>query len=79
MQMNQITRYFTPARFIRTIDATYDGGLVFHMDADISLSTDPAITFGFVPGKKGQMKVVALDSNNSSFDRTFEVPATPAT
>jgi len=26
MQMNQITRYFTPARFIRTIDASYDGG-----------------------------------------------------
>src|SRR3984957_17255166 len=25
MQMNQITRYYTPPRFIRTIDATYEG------------------------------------------------------
>src|ERR1700761_4140136 len=64
MQMNQITRYFTPARFIRTIDATYDGGQVFHLEADISLSTDPVITFGFVPREKGQMKIVAQDSTN---------------
>jgi sulfur-oxidizing protein SoxY len=78
MQMNQITRYLTPARFIRTIDATYDGGQVFHLDADISLSTDPVITFGFVPHGKGQMKVVAHDSNNATFDHSFDVPATPS-
>lgn len=78
MQMNQITRFFTPARFIRSIDATYDGGQVFHLDADISLSTDPVITFGFVPHAKGQMKVVAQDSNNTVFDHSFDVPATPA-
>ena len=78
MQMNQITRYFTPARFIRSIDATYDGKQVFHVDADISLSTDPVITFGFVPHEKGQMKVVAEDSNHTRFDHSFEVPAGPA-
>jgi sulfur-oxidizing protein SoxY len=78
MQMNQVTRYFTPARFIRTIDATYDGGQVFHLDADISLSTDPVITFGFVPHEKGQMKVIAQDSNNTTFDHSFDVPGTPS-
>jgi sulfur-oxidizing protein SoxY len=78
MQMNQITRYFTPARFIRTIDATYDGGQVFHLDADISLSTDPVITFGFVPHAKGHIKVVAQDSSNATFDRSFDVPGTPS-
>ncbi len=78
MQMNQLTRFFTPARFIRTIDATYEGAQVFHLDADISLSTDPVITFGFVPHAKGQMKVVAQDSSNTVFDRSFDVPSTPA-
>jgi sulfur-oxidizing protein SoxY len=78
MQMNQITRYFTPARFIRTIDATYDGGEVFHLDADISLSTDPVITFGFVPHEKGKMTVVARDSSNVTFDHSFDVPGAPA-
>ena len=53
MQMNQITRYYTPPRFIRTIDATYEGSSIFHLDSDISMSTDPVITFGFVPQAKG--------------------------
>lgn len=74
MQMNQITRMYTPARFIRTIDATYDGAQVFHMDADISLATDPVITFGFVPHEKGQMTVVAQDSSETKFDHSFDVP-----
>lgn len=78
MQMNQVTRYFTPARFIRTIDASYDGGQVFHLDADISLSTDPVITFGFVPHEKGQMRFVAQDSSNTTFDHSFDVPSTPS-
>ena len=43
-----------------------------------SHSTDPVITFGFVPHKKGQMKVVAQDSNNMVFDHSFDVPGTPA-
>jgi len=78
MQMNQITRFYTPPRFIRTIDATYDGKQIFHVDTDISLSTDPVITFGFVPHEKGTMKVVAQDSDNARFDHSFEVPAGPA-
>ena len=74
MQMNQLTRFYTPARFIRTIDATYEGGSVFHLDSDISLSTDPVITFGFVPQQKGQIKVIARDSSNATFDHSFDVP-----
>jgi sulfur-oxidizing protein SoxY len=75
MQMNQITRLFTPARFIRTIDATYDGAAVFHLDSDISLSTDPVITFGFVPDRKGTMQLVVRDSDNALFNHSFDVPA----
>lgn len=74
MQMNQLTRLYTPARFIRSVDATFQGVSVFHLDSDISLSTDPVITFGFVPQQKGQMRVVAHDSSNATFDRTFDVP-----
>ena len=76
MQMNQITRYYTPARFIRSIDVSYEGGTVFHLDSDISMSTDPVITFGFVPQAKGQMKIVVRDSKDVTFDHSFDVPAT---
>ncbi len=74
MQMNQITRYYTPARFIRTIDATYEGASIFHLDSDISMSTDPVITFGFVPKAAGQMKIVVRDSKDATFAHTFDVP-----
>jgi sulfur-oxidizing protein SoxY len=74
MQMNQITRYYTPARFIRTIDATYEGASIFHLDSDISMSTDPVITFGFLPQAKGQMKIVVRDSKDTTFDHSFEIP-----
>jgi sulfur-oxidizing protein SoxY len=75
MQMNQVTRYYTPPRFIRTIDATYEGASIFHLDSDISMSTDPVITFGFLPLSKGQMKIVVRDSKDVTFDHSFAVPA----
>jgi sulfur-oxidizing protein SoxY len=75
MQMNQLTRNFTPPRFIRTIDASYDGATVFHLDSDISLSTDPVITFGFMPDKKGTMQLVVRDSKDTAFNHSFDVPA----
>ncbi len=74
MQMNQITRYYTPPRFIRTIDATYEGASIFHLDSDISMSTDPVITFGFMPKAAGQMKIVVRDSKDATFDHTFDIP-----
>lgn len=74
MQMNQITRYYTPPRFIRTIDTSYEGAPIFHLDSDISMSTDPVITFGFVPKAKGQLKVVVKDSKDATFDHSFDIP-----
>ena len=75
MQMDQLTRYYTPAHFIRTIDVTYGGGKVLHIDSDISLSTDPVISFGFVPRAKGQLKIAVRDSKDQSFERSFDVGA----
>jgi sulfur-oxidizing protein SoxY len=75
MQMNQVTQLVTPPRFIRTIDVTYDGAQVLHLDSDISLSTDPVITFGFVPQEKGRLQVVVRDTSDASFSDSFDVPA----
>jgi sulfur-oxidizing protein SoxY len=79
MQMNQVTRHYTPAHFVKRIEVSYEGGMVFAMDADISLSTDPVINFGFVPQKPGQLKVTVRDTNNGEFDKSFDVPAPPMT
>jgi len=75
MQMNQVTRMYTPARFIKTTEVTYNGDSVFRLESDISLASDPVITFGFVPREKGQLKVVVKDSKDQMFAQSFDVPA----
>jgi sulfur-oxidizing protein SoxY len=78
MQMNQLTHLYTTARFIRSLDVRYGGAQVLHVYSDISMSTDPAITFGFVPGAKGALEVSAVDSEDAHFVQRFEVPAAAA-
>ena len=74
MQMDQLTRQYTPAHFIRTINISYDDQPVLHIESDIALSTDPVITFGFKPARQGQLKVEVKDSKDGSFVREFSVP-----
>lgn len=76
MQMDQITRHYTPAHFIKSIDVTFEDKRVLHIESDIALSTDPVITFAFVPHRNGQLKVVVNDSKDNRFERTFDVTAT---
>jgi sulfur-oxidizing protein SoxY len=78
MQMNQVTRMYTPARFIRTLDVSFSGQQVLHVESDISMSEDPAITFGFVPRSKGALEVKAVDSSDAHFAQAFDVPAPAA-
>jgi sulfur-oxidizing protein SoxY len=74
MQMNQITRHYTPAHFIRSIDVSHAGEAVLRVQSDIALSTDPVIGFGFVPRAPGPLNVVVRDSKEQIFERAFEVP-----
>ena len=76
MQMNQITRMYTPARFIKTTEVSYEGANVLRVESDISMSTDPVVTFGFVPRSAGQLKVRVVDSEDETFEGSFDVPAT---
>ncbi len=74
MQMNQITRMYTPPRFVKTMEVRYEGANVFRLDSDISMSTDPVVTFGFVPKAAGALEVRIVDSADKSFEQRFDVP-----
>lgn len=78
MQMDQITRHYTMPHFIRTIEVSHAGTPVLRVESDIALSTDPVIGFGFVPRTKGALKVVVRDSEERTFERSFEVPPAAA-
>jgi len=68
MQKDQITQLYTPARFIKSVDVMLDGKSVFHLDSDISISADPAITFGIIAQGKGELAVTVRDSGNAVFE-----------
>jgi sulfur-oxidizing protein SoxY len=75
MQVDQLTHNFIPARFIQDVDVRYGDQLVFKLDADISLSEDPVITFGFMPAGAGPLHVEMQDSTRAVFRQDF--PLTP--
>jgi sulfur-oxidizing protein SoxY len=72
MQMDQLTRNYTPARFIQDVRVTQGDALVFDLEADISLSEDPAITFGTTG--KAPLTVEVHDSAKAIFKQSFDLP-----
>jgi sulfur-oxidizing protein SoxY len=73
MQRDPTTQGYTPARFLKSIDVTLDGGNVLHLDSDISLAADPAITFGVKARPGGKLAVTARDSDNAVFEHDFNL------
>ena len=70
MQMNQVTRLYTPARYVEKVVVKEGNDLVFTMQGDISLSQDPSITFGFKP-KPEPIDVTVDDSAHTVFHQVF--------
>jgi sulfur-oxidizing protein SoxY len=71
MQMNPVTRLYTPARYVQTVTVTEAGQSIFTMQGDISLAEDPSITFGFHPAGNAPLDVEVDDSAKSVFHQTF--------
>lgn len=75
LQFDQISRFYIPADFIRTIQVTYNGEEVFTADTDISISEDPSIHFGFQPRQAGVLEVYVKDSKGRTFSHSVDLPA----
>ena len=77
MQMNQLSHLYTPARYIQNIGVTYGGKQVFDLATDISLSSNPVISFEMLPeAGNGVLKVDVKDSRDGHWSKSFDVPAT---
>jgi sulfur-oxidizing protein SoxY len=67
LQMDQVSRLYTPARYIAKL-AVYQGqDLVFSMAAGISISEDPNFRFTFKPNGAKQFHVEAEDTAGKTF------------
>jgi sulfur-oxidizing protein SoxY len=67
MQMDQLTREYTPARYIDEMTVTSGDQLVFKMTGGISISENPHFIFTYPGGPKVGLTVTARDSTGAVF------------
>jgi sulfur-oxidizing protein SoxY len=78
MQMDQVTRNYVPADFVRSIRVTYVGEKVLTLESDISISEDPSLTFAFLPSAGGgAIKAEVDDSSDRHFEQSWPVRIGP--
>ena len=67
LAMDQVTRLFTPAHFVRQVRITYGDQLVMSADVDFSISENPNFRFYFLPRGEGELNAEVVDSNDLRF------------
>lgn len=68
MAMNQSTRQYTPAYFVRQVRLLQGERLLLEADVDFGLSENPSLRFRFVPRGPAPLRAEVLDTR----DRRFE-------
>ncbi|TXC65781.1 quinoprotein dehydrogenase-associated SoxYZ-like carrier [Piscinibacter aquaticus] len=77
LAMDQYTRQFTPAHYVRKIDVTYAGRPVFSADVDFSMSENPNFRFWFQPQAGGELRATVVDSHDLRFVAAQALRDTP--
>jgi sulfur-oxidizing protein SoxY len=67
LAMDQLSRQFTPAHYVRKVDVSYAGKPVFSADVDFSISENPNFRFYFVPQAGGELSTSIVDSRDLRF------------
>ncbi len=73
LQMDQLTRLFIPARYVKKIDVTYSGKLILSAEVDFSISENPNFRFYFTPRDSGELKAEVIDSSDLKFNSYIRV------
>jgi sulfur-oxidizing protein SoxY len=68
LALDQFTRQFTPAHYVRKLDVTYAGKPVFSADLDFSISENPNFRFYFQPQEQAEMRISAVDTRDMRFE-----------
>ncbi|SAK69778.1 sulfur oxidation protein SoxY [Caballeronia fortuita] len=77
MAMNQITRNYASAYFVRKVSVTYADKPVMTANVNFSISENPNFRFYFVPAGKGELKASIEDTKSKHWDGVVAVDAQP--
>lgn len=67
MQMDQLTRQYTPARYVENLEVKRGNDLIFRMEGGISISENPHFRFTFASDGNEPIEVTAKDTEGSVF------------
>jgi sulfur-oxidizing protein SoxY len=73
LAMDQLTRHYTPAHFVRLIKVTYAGQPIVGAEVDFTISENPNFRFYFVPRAEGELKAEVVDSNDLKFESSIAI------
>lgn len=73
LAMDQVTRMYAPAHFVRTVKVAYAGKEVLSADVDFTISENPNFRFYFTPQKEGELVAKIVDSEELTFETSMGV------
>ena len=71
--LDQLTRLYEPAYYVRKLVVRYAGRPVLTADIDFSISENPNFRFWFLPSADGELHAEVVDTRDLSFDSTLQV------
>ncbi len=73
MQMDQVTRLYVPARFVKKIEVFHSEEKLLTASLDFAISENPNIRFFFTPTGEDNLRAEVLDSKNMTFEKSLAV------
>jgi sulfur-oxidizing protein SoxY len=67
MQMDPVSRGYTPARFVNDVEVRRGSAVVLRMEGGISISEDPNIRFNYDAASDDALEVRAADTDGAVF------------
>jgi len=67
LAMDQSTRQFTPAHYVRHVEVSYGNRPLLTADVDFSISENPNFRFYFLPQGGGELRASVIDSQDLRF------------
>jgi sulfur-oxidizing protein SoxY len=68
LAMDQLTRFYDPPHYVRSVRVTRGSELVFSADVDFSISENPVFRFRMKPEGSGELRATVTDSNDLEFE-----------
>ncbi len=73
MQMDQVSRIYAPAHFVRRIKVSFDGAEIFSAQTSFGISENPNFRFFFVPEHDGELSAEVQDTKDLLFSQSLHV------